>query len=432
MTALLEVRDLSVSYGAVPAVDSVSLEILPGELRVILGANGAGKTTIIKTLFGLLRPRSGEARFDGEIDLLRLKPHQIHMLGVAWVPEGRQLWNTLTVMDNLRLGGFAIADKTLVERRIDEMFERFPRLRERHAQVAGSLSGGEQQMVAIARALVSTPKLLLMDEPSLGLAPIMVQEVFKLVREINAMGIAILMVEQNARQALKVAHWAYLLETGRIVESGLGRRDRRQGERPGGIPGRARLNRGAAWSFFCSNWPTASIIGSTYAVVAIGFALAFTVLRVINFAHPDIFMVGMFAGLLPVAQWPALGLGIALLAGAVGAGLVGFALERTVIAPLRGRDVLMTLIGTLGVAIILQNGMASDRRPRSCCLPGVAAAPVRRYRPGGSDVAADRQLRHLPGAAGCSSACTCGALLTGGPRAPSPSGPTWRPRSASM
>jgi len=221
MTALLEVKDLAVSYGAVPAVDGVSLEILPGELRVILGANGAGKTTIIKTLFGLLRPRAGEIRFNGEIDLLRLKPHQIHMLGVAWVPEGRQLWNTLTVMDNLRLGGFAVADKVLLERRIDEMFERFPRLRERHDQVAGSLSGGEQQMVAIARALVSAPKLLLMDEPSLGLAPLMVRDVFNLVREINSMGIAILMVEQNARQALKVAHWAYLLETGRIVESGL-------------------------------------------------------------------------------------------------------------------------------------------------------------------------------------------------------------------
>jgi branched-chain amino acid transport system ATP-binding protein len=221
MTALLQVKGLAVSYGAVPAVDGVSLEIMPGELRVILGANGAGKTTIIKTLFGLLRPRAGEVRFNGEIDLLRLKPHQIHILGVAWVPEGRQLWNTLTVMDNLRLGGFAVADKGLVERRIDEMFERFPRLRERHDQVAGSLSGGEQQMVAIARALVSAPKLLLMDEPSLGLAPLMVRDVFNLVREINSMGIAILMVEQNARQALKVAHWAYLLETGRIVESGL-------------------------------------------------------------------------------------------------------------------------------------------------------------------------------------------------------------------
>jgi branched-chain amino acid transport system ATP-binding protein len=220
MTPLLEVEDLAVSYGAVPAVDGVSLRIEPGELRVILGANGAGKTTIIRALFGLLRPRAGAARFDGGQDLLRMKPHQIHMLGVAWVPEGRQLWNTLSVMDNLRLGGFAVADKALLERRIAGMFERFPRLRERHDQVAGSLSGGEQQMVAIARALVSAPRLLLMDEPSLGLAPLMVREVFHLVREINRMGIAILMVEQNARQALKVAHWAYLLETGRIVESG--------------------------------------------------------------------------------------------------------------------------------------------------------------------------------------------------------------------
>jgi branched-chain amino acid transport system ATP-binding protein len=220
MTALLEVTNLAVSYGSVPAVDRVSLVILRGELRVILGANGAGKTTIIKTLLGLLRPRAGEMRFGGDVDLGRLKVHEIHMLGVAWVPEGRQLWSTLTVLDNLRLGGFAVADKSLVDRRIGEMFERFPRLGERRDQVAGSLSGGEQQMVAIARALISSPKLLLMDEPSLGLAPLMVREVFTLVREINHMGIAILMVEQNARQALKVAHWAYLLENGRIVESG--------------------------------------------------------------------------------------------------------------------------------------------------------------------------------------------------------------------
>ena len=219
MTPLLEVSDLAVSYGAVPAVDGVSLEVRPGELRVILGANAAGKTTIIKTLLGLLRPRAGAMRY-GDVDLGRLKSHQIHMLGIAWVPEGRQLWSTLSVLDNLRLGGFAVADKSLVDRRIVEMFERFPRLAERRSQVAGSLSGGEQQMVAIARALVSSPKLLLMDEPSLGLAPLMVREVFALVREINRMGIAILMVEQNARQALKVASWAYLLETGRIVESG--------------------------------------------------------------------------------------------------------------------------------------------------------------------------------------------------------------------
>jgi branched-chain amino acid transport system ATP-binding protein len=217
---MLTVRDLAVSYGSVPAVRNVSLEIAPGELRVILGANGAGKTTVLKAILGLLRPHAGEVRLGKDIDLLRLKPHQIHGLGIAWVPEGRQLWNTLTVLDNLKLGGFGDRNKTAVDKRIGEMLERFPRLGERRHQIAGSLSGGEQQMVAIARALVAAPQLLLMDEPSLGLAPIVVRDVFRLVREINDMGISILMVEQNANQALKVANWVYLLETGRIVESG--------------------------------------------------------------------------------------------------------------------------------------------------------------------------------------------------------------------
>jgi branched-chain amino acid transport system ATP-binding protein len=220
MTPLLAIDEVAVSYGAVPALGGVSLEIFPGEVRVILGANGAGKTTIIKTVLGLLRARAGRAMFEGEHNLLRLRPHQIHRLGIAWVPEGRQLWHTLTVLDNLRMGGFQDPDAARVERRIGEMFERFPRLRERQHQTSGSLSGGEQQMVAIARALISAPKLLLMDEPSLGLAPIVVREVFALVREINQTGVSVLMVEQNARQALKVASWAYLLEVGSIVESG--------------------------------------------------------------------------------------------------------------------------------------------------------------------------------------------------------------------
>ena len=220
MSALLRIEGLAVSYNSVPAVDGVSLEVEPGELRVILGANGAGKTTIIKTIMGLLKPQSGVIRFDGEHDLLRLRPDQIHQLGIAWVPEGRQLWNTMTVLDNLRMGAFEVPDENAVNRRIAEMFERFPRLAERRNQVAGSLSGGEQQMVAIARALIAAPKLLLMDEPSLGLAPIVVRDVFRLVRDINAMGISILMVEQNARQALRVASWAYLLEVGAIVDGG--------------------------------------------------------------------------------------------------------------------------------------------------------------------------------------------------------------------
>ena len=221
MSALLRIEGLAVSYGSVPAVDGVDLEIEPGELRVILGANGAGKTTIIKTIMGLLKPRRGAIRFDGEHDLLRLRPDQIHQLGIAWVPEGRQLWNTMTVLDNLRMGAFEVPDKNTINTRIGEMFERFPRLAERRHQLAGSLSGGEQQMVAIARALVSSPRLLLMDEPSLGLAPIVMREVFTLAQDINRLGIAVLMVEQNARQSLKVAHFAYLLEHGHVVEAGL-------------------------------------------------------------------------------------------------------------------------------------------------------------------------------------------------------------------
>ena len=217
---LLKIEGLAVSYGAVPAVNGVSLEISAGELRVILGANGAGKTTIIKTILGLKKADRGQITLDGTRDLLALKPHQVHHLGIAWVPEGRQLWQTMTVLDNLLMGGFEHPDQAAVARRIDEMLNRFPRLRERQGQLAGSLSGGEQQMVAIARALVSGPRLLLMDEPSLGLAPLVVRDVFALVKEINAMGIAILMVEQNARQALKVADWAYLLELGHIVEFG--------------------------------------------------------------------------------------------------------------------------------------------------------------------------------------------------------------------
>src|SRR5215470_19304450 len=189
MPHMLTIRELAVAYGSVPALRSVSLEIARGELHVILGANGAGKTTVLKAILGLLRPRAGKIRFGDGIDLLRLKPHEIHGLGIAWVPEGRQLWNTLTVLDNLKLGGFGDRDKAAVDKRIGHMLERFPRLGERRHQIAGSLSCGEKQMVAIARALVAAPELLLMDEPSLGLAPLVVREVFRLVREINNMGI---------------------------------------------------------------------------------------------------------------------------------------------------------------------------------------------------------------------------------------------------
>lgn len=219
MSTVLQIRDLVVSYGKVQAVNGVSLDLGAGELGVILGANGAGKTTIIKTVMGLLRANRGSIRFEGH-ELVGMRPHAIHRLGIAWVPEGRQLWHTMTVLDNLLMGAFEVRDRALVARRIEEMFVRFPRLKERQRQLAGSLSGGEQQMVAIARALISGPKLLLMDEPSLGLAPIVIRDVFALTREINAMGIAVLMAEQNARQSLKVAHTVHLLELGDLIETG--------------------------------------------------------------------------------------------------------------------------------------------------------------------------------------------------------------------
>jgi branched-chain amino acid transport system ATP-binding protein len=219
LSTVLQIRDLVVKYGKVRAVNGVSLDLGAGELGVILGANGAGKTTIIKTVMGLLRATQGSIRFEGQ-ELVGMRPHAIHRLGIAWVPEGRQLWHTMTVLDNLLMGAFEVRDKAVVARRIEEMFVRFPRLKERQRQLAGLLSGGEQQMVAIARALISGPKLLLMDEPSLGLAPIVIRDVFALTREINAMGIAVLMAEQNARQSLKVAHSVHLLELGDLIETG--------------------------------------------------------------------------------------------------------------------------------------------------------------------------------------------------------------------
>ena len=218
--ALLEIRDLHVSYKSVPAVVGVDLDLPAGEVRVILGANGAGKSTIIKAILGLVSASQGSIRLEGAGELLSLPPHRIHQAGVSWIPEGRQLWGTLTVLDNLRMGGFSDPDQDRVEAEIARMLDRFPRLRERSEQLAGSLSGGEQQMVAIARALVSRPRLVLMDEPSLGLAPMVVKDVFAMASEINHQGVSVLMVEQNALQALKIAHHAYLLEVGRIVESG--------------------------------------------------------------------------------------------------------------------------------------------------------------------------------------------------------------------
>ncbi len=219
MSVLLKVTALEVTYGPVAAVKRIDLEVPEGEIRAILGANGGGKSSTIKAILGLVQARSGKIEFPEGREIQGLPPHRINQLGIAWVPEGRQLFTTLTVYENLEMGAFA-ARNSRVAARLDEVFALFPILRERRTQLAGSLSGGEQQMLAIARALMAEPRLLLMDEPSLGLAPKIIQRLFEQIREINRRGLSILMVEQNARQALKLAHYAYLLEVGRIVGSG--------------------------------------------------------------------------------------------------------------------------------------------------------------------------------------------------------------------
>ncbi|MBI2323321.1 MAG: ABC transporter ATP-binding protein [Chloroflexi bacterium] len=220
MSALLKVTGLHVAYGPARVIHGVDLEINSGEIRALLGANGAGKTTILKAILGLVRAAQGAIEFPEGRLVRGLPPHKIAALGIGWVPEGRQVFSTLSVYDNLLMGAFNEHDQQKVQQRIEEMYKLFPIIETRRGQIAGSLSGGEQQMLAIARALMSAPTLLLMDEPSLGLAPRLVRDVFELVRTINQRGVSILMVEQNARQALRVANWAYLLEGGHIVGSG--------------------------------------------------------------------------------------------------------------------------------------------------------------------------------------------------------------------
>ncbi len=220
MSVLLKVTGLEVTYGPVAAVKGINLEVPEGEIRAILGANGSGKSSTIRAILGLVRAGAGKIEFPEGREIQGLPSHRINQLGIAWVPEGRQLFATLTVYENLEMGAFATRNGRRFAARLDEVFALFPILRERRAQLAGSLSGGEQQMLAIARALMAEPRLLLMDEPSLGLAPKIMQRLFEQIREINRRGLSILMVEQNARQALKLAHYAYLLEVGRIVGSG--------------------------------------------------------------------------------------------------------------------------------------------------------------------------------------------------------------------
>ena len=220
---LLEVADLHVAYGHIEAVQGIGFEVHAGEIRTLVGANGAGKSTTLLALSGLVKPKAGSVRFEGE-ELTRLKTHQIVERGLVQVAEGRAILTTLTVRENLELGAYRRKDRAAIASDLERVLELFPRLHERIGGLAGNLSGGEQQMLAIGRALLARPRLLLLDEPSMGLAPIIVQDIFRKLREINAEGLTIFLVEQNVRQALKIAHHGYVIENGRIVLGGSGER----------------------------------------------------------------------------------------------------------------------------------------------------------------------------------------------------------------
>lgn len=215
---LLNVENLTVSYGGIQALRGISFTVEEGEVVTLIGANGAGKSTTLKTICGLVRPQAGTVSYQGE-SLNRISPHQIVSRGISQVPEGRRVFTRLTVLENLEMGAYT-RNKQETRQSLENVFERFPRLRERKNQLAGTLSGGEQQMLAMGRALMSRPRLLLLDEPSMGLAPMLVREIFSIITEINRSGMTILLVEQNANMALSIAKRAYVLETGQIVLSG--------------------------------------------------------------------------------------------------------------------------------------------------------------------------------------------------------------------
>lgn len=216
--AMLEIQKVHAYYGNIHALKDISLNIDRGEIVTLIGANGAGKSTTLKTISGLLRPREGSVRFEGE-DLTHYPPHEIVVKGVVQVPEGRRVFGRLTVMENLEMGAFAITDRALVSKNLERVFTLFPRLKERRQQLAGTLSGGEQQMLATGRALMANPRVLLMDEPSMGLAPVLVDNIFDTIRQLHADGTTILLVEQNARIALQVASRGYVLQSGVILLS---------------------------------------------------------------------------------------------------------------------------------------------------------------------------------------------------------------------
>ncbi|MBR5190808.1 MAG: ABC transporter ATP-binding protein [Clostridia bacterium] len=219
MAPLLQVDNIEVYYGVIKALKGISFEVNKGEIVALIGANGAGKTTILHTVTGLLKPKTGTISFKGN-DITKVPAHKIVTMGMAHVPEGRRIFSQLSVLDNIKLGAFTRKDKEEIEETLNYVYERFPRLKERKNQIAGTLSGGEQQMLAMGRALMSKPDFVLMDEPSMGLSPLLVSEIFEIIKAINENGTTVLLVEQNAKKALSIADRAYVLETGNIVLSG--------------------------------------------------------------------------------------------------------------------------------------------------------------------------------------------------------------------
>ncbi|MGQ9844934.1 MAG: ABC transporter ATP-binding protein [Caldisericia bacterium] len=216
---MLEIVDLEVNYGAIKALKDISFKVKPGQIVTLIGANGAGKSTTLRTISGLIKPKNGHIYFKGQ-DITNYEAHKIVELGISHVPEGRRVFGTLTVMENLELAAWTIKDVKIRKERFERVFEIFPRLKERRKQLAGTLSGGEQQMLAVARALTTGGELMLLDEPSMGLAPVLVDEIFQILYQINAQGTTILLVEQNARKALEIAHYVYVLEVGVIALQG--------------------------------------------------------------------------------------------------------------------------------------------------------------------------------------------------------------------
>ena len=217
--AMLEVKDLQVYYGMIHAIKGVSFHVNEGEIIALIGANGAGKTTILHTITGLLAPKGGQVVFEGK-DITKTPAHKIVELGMAHVPEGRRVFAQLSVYQNLKMGAYTRSDKNEIEESLEMVYKRFPRLEERKNQMAGTLSGGEQQMLAMGRALMSKPRIILMDDPSLGLSPILVNEIFDIIQSVSASGTTVLLVEQNAKKALAIADRAYVLETGKISLDG--------------------------------------------------------------------------------------------------------------------------------------------------------------------------------------------------------------------